>query len=133
GRERGAGGAESAQAGKIAMLGGVDIGLDAVRVVGGAGPEEAHAGLGREAPQRPHVGPARISVVDADGRAAEQAADLAVPHDPAGTGVPEETVLRPEVVVEDTELEMLEHHAAMAVDDGLGHARGATRVDDPEW
>src|SRR5690606_31786528 len=84
-RERRAGGAERAQPREVAMLGGMQAGLDAVRVVGCSGAEETHAGLGGEAPQHAHVGPAGIAVVDADGRAAEESADLALPHDPAGT------------------------------------------------
>jgi hypothetical protein len=71
-----------------------------------------------------------------DGGAAQQRADLQVPHHPAAGGGPVEDIAGvdagPEVVVQHIELEVLEHHAAVAVHDRLGQAAGAAGVDDPQ-
>ena len=53
-------------------------------------------------------------------RADQQAAEQAVPHDPAGGGVPVKPVPGAEVVVQCGQLEVLQHYAAVPVNDRLG-------------
>src|SRR5439155_16660399 len=85
--ERRAGRAETTQSRESAG-GEVDLGLGAVGKERGARTEEGRFRLRHEAPQRGPVrlvpGAAGAAVEDAASGAAEQAADLAVPHDPAG-------------------------------------------------
>src|SRR3569623_709869 len=87
-----AGRAKAAQLRQIARGLKIDLRLGAAREERRAGAEEGRSGFGDEAPQRGPVrlvlGPGRADVEDAAGGAAEEAADLAVPHDPAGRAVP---------------------------------------------
>ncbi|MET4069515.1 hypothetical protein ABID58_004317 [Bradyrhizobium sp. S3.2.6] len=96
-----------------------------------------------EAPRRGPVrlvpGAAGAAVENAAGGAAEQAADLAIPHDPAGRRVPvialAERVLvvgAAEIVVQAEQRQHDDDDAAMAVHDRLGQAGGAAGIDDPE-
>ncbi len=120
-----------------------DPGLHAVAVERGASAEEGHALLGCHAPQHCPVGPllaaAGVAVVQHAGGAAQQAADLGVPHDPAGGAVPVVAlaqgvgrVAAADVVVQHRQLQHHQHHAAMAVHDGLGQAGGAAGIGDPQ-
>ncbi len=143
GRQRRARGAQAADARQVAALRQLHAGLHAVGVEGRARAEAGHAGLGREAPQHAPVGPvlaaAGAAVEDHAGGAAQQARDLGIPHHPPRGAVPVVAlapavgvVAAAHVVVQGLELQGHQHHAAMAVDDGLGQAGGAAGVDDPQ-
>ena len=131
-RQRRAGGAEAAQALEIGRLGGLDAGLLAGRKKGRPGAEEIDPRLAHKAPQGVEVRHAGVAVEQADRAAQQQAADLEVPHHPAGGGKPVEAVAGVEVEMEIERLEVFEHHAALAMHDGLGQAGGAGGVDHPQ-
>jgi hypothetical protein len=72
------------------------------------------------------------AVVEHDGGVGEQPADEEVPHHPARRGEPEDPVARLAVHVQPEFLEVLDEDPALALDDRLGQARGARRVQHPE-
>ncbi|MHC2279916.1 hypothetical protein ACVME8_006559 [Bradyrhizobium diazoefficiens] len=143
GAERRSGRAEAAQPRQIARGGKIDFGLGAVGEERRARAEEGRFRLRHEAPQRGPVrlvlGAAGAAVEDAAGGAAEQAADLRIPHDPAGRRVPVIALAERVLVIGAADVvvqaEQRQHHdddAAMAVHDRLGQAGGAAGIDDPE-
>ena len=94
-------------------------------------PNDVIAGLGGQPPQRVEVGLAGVAVEAATTVApTSRPGHEVVPHHPAGGGEPEEAVAGPEVVVQRERLQVLEEDAAVAVDDRLGQAGGARRVQD---
>ena len=140
GRQRRAGGTHRAQRRQIGHGLRFDPGLQARGKEGRTGAEEGAARQSGKAPQRGPVRramrPGRAAVEDADGGAAQQHADLAVPHDPAGARIPMEAVAahhaRADIVVQRAHLQRLDHDAAMAVHDGLGQPGGAAGIDHPQ-
>ncbi len=148
--QRRAGAAQRAHAGQVAAGPQVDAGFLAIGVVGGAGTEKRHPDLGGKSPQGGPVagnalaigvvGPAgRAAVVDAGSGPQQQAADLQVPHHPAGRAVPMETFARAvglvaasNVVVQTEQGHAHQNGATMAVHDRFGQAGCATRIDDPQ-
>ena len=74
----------------------------------------------------------RTAVVEHYGRAREQPARQVVPHHPAGGGVPEEDIIRPEILMEGEHLEVLKHDPAVTVHDRLRQAGGARGVQHPQ-
>ena len=143
GAERRSGGAQRADGRQIAALRGRDARLHAVGVEGRARAKEGHAGLGGKAPQQGPVGvlfaAAGVAVKNHAGGSRQQATHLRVPHHPAGGAVPVVAlapavggVAAAKVVVQRAQLQLHQHHAAVAVHDGFGQAGGAAGVDDPQ-
>ncbi|MNV26896.1 hypothetical protein D3C71_1180270 [compost metagenome] len=142
GRQRRAGGAQRADARQVAKVGQRDARLHAVGKKRRARAEKGHPRLGRKAPQHAPVrvvlAAAGVAVVDHAGGARQQAAELRVPHHPAGGAVPVVALAKAvglvaaaDVVVQHLELQRHQHRAAMAVHDGLREPRGAAGIDDP--
>ena len=143
GRQRRSRGAQRADAGEVAIVGQRDARLHAVGKKRRARAEEGHARIGRKTPQHAPVGvvlaAAGVAVVDHAGGARQQAAELRVPHHPAGGAVPVVALAKAvglvaaaDVVVQHLELQRHQHRTAVAVHDGLGQAGGAAGVDDPQ-
>ncbi len=130
--QRGAGGADPADRGEVQLPGRRQPGLGAGEQVRGAGAEVGHAVLGGQPPQRVGPGVGGAAVVEQHGGPGQQAAGQVVPHHPAGGGVPEERVARPEVLVEGERLEVLEDDPAVPVHDRLGQPGGAGGVEHPQ-
>ncbi len=124
-RERRAGRPDRAQRAQVAHAPEGEPGAATRRQERSAGPEDGHAGLGRQAPEGAQIGPTGVAVEQHDGGPDAQTRDQEVPHHPAGRGEPEEAVAGPEVLVEAQGLEVFQQDAAVAVDDGLGGAGGA--------
>ena len=130
GRQRRAGGAQGADAREVAIVGQRDARLHAVGKKRRARAEEGHARLRRKAPQHAPVGvvlaAAGVAVKDDAGGARQQAAELRVPHHPAGGAVPVVALAKAvglvaaaNVVVQHLELQRHQHAAAVAMHDGL--------------
>src|SRR5215218_8318500 len=97
-----------------------------------AGPETGHTCLLCELPEDVHVRMARVSIVEQNGGAGEQAGYDQVPHHPARRSEPEKAVVRPEVYVQHGLLEVLDEDAALTVHDRFRKTRRAGRVEHPE-
>ena len=110
----------------------LDDGLHAHADEGGAGADEVGFRRRGEAPERAGVGKARVAVHEQRAAAADQRGGEQVPHDPAARGVPEEALAAPQVELEGEALQRVHQHAAVAVHDRLGRARGAGGKDDPQ-
>ena len=97
---------------------------------GGKAPEQA--------PIRVFFGAARVAVVNHASGTAHQAADLHVPHDPAGGRIPEKALAPSVGLVTAANIAMqvfvylqVEHGAAMAVYQRLGQAGGTAGIHNP--
>ena len=95
-------------------------------------PKVVTLGLRGEVPQGVESGVAGVAVVEDDRRVGEEHRDEEVPHHPAGGGEPEDAVAVLRVDVEVHLLQVLEEDAAVSLDDRLGEAGGARRVEDPQ-
>src|SRR2546422_7330270 len=94
----------------------------------GARPEEGHPSRFDQPPEGIQIRETRTAVVEDDRRTKEKPTCQVIPHHPAGTREPEESVARSEVVVEREDFQMLEKNAAMAMNDRLREPRRARRV-----
>ncbi len=130
GRKRGAGGQDRAHARQAAGVPGPDSALREPREVTRAGAEDRDALLVRHPPEGCVVRLRWRPVVEHQRGAARQAAHQPVPHHPAAGGEVEEAIVPVQVRVQQVLLQVLEQRAAGAVDDALGRARGARRVED---
>ena len=137
--QRRAGAAHRLQARQIGLLHRLHAGLQAAGVEGRAGAEPGHAGGSGKAPQGAPVGrlgrSAGVAVEQADRGAAQQRAELRVPHDPAGAAEPVKAFAgldRGRDIVVQAALEKLDNDAAVAMHDGFGQSGGAAAVDDPQ-
>ncbi len=117
---------------EIGILPGMNAGLFAVEEISRARAEEADPGFSGEPPERTQVRIARVAIVDTDGRAQQQAANLRIPHDPAGGGEPQVAIVRLQVHMETLPLKTFQQRAPMAVHDGLGHSGRAGGIDHPQ-
>src|SRR5450755_4375892 len=117
-------------------------GLHAVAIEGGAGAEEGHPVSSRETPEHAPVGIVLRSegtaVIETNGGASEQAADLAVPHDPTRGRKPVVSLAERFVCVAGGDIRVLarrqgrQQYAAVALDNRFWKPRGAARVQHPE-
>ena len=108
-----------------------------------AAAKKRHAFSGGITPQHAPIGfvfgAARVTVVNHAGGAAEQAAELRVPHDPTGGRIPEKTfaprvrlVTAGHIVMQVFMCQTIEHSAAMVMYQGLGQTGSTAGIDDPQ-
>ncbi len=111
---------------------GRQAGLLAGQQVAGVGAELGEAVLGGELPEPVGGGVQGAAVVEDGGGAEQQAAQVDVPHDPAGRAVPEVAVALADVVLQTVLHQPDEQRADVAVHQALGKPGRAGGVDDPQ-
>ena len=94
--------------------------------------EQRHAGRVGEVEQHVAVGMERRAVVEQQRRLRRERRDQPVPHHPAAGREVEDAIAGLDVAVELVLLEVLDQRAAGAMDDALGDAGRARRVEDVE-
>ena len=97
-----------------------------------AGAEQGQALPLRQVPEDAGLGVEGRAVVEHQGAAGGQGADQPVPHHPTAGSEEEQPVVAAQVRMQQMLLGVLQQGAANAVNDALGPARGAGRIQDVE-
>ncbi len=113
-------------------LPGLQFLLGAAEEIACARAEQRDVVVGDDLPHAVGLRIGRAAVVEHHRRADQQTGDQQVPHHPAGGRVPAEALAGFEVGVQAQVLEVLEHHAAVAVHDALRRAGGARGEQHPQ-